>query len=237
MRFQIATSRRRVAGLAGTGALVLGAVVGVAVSGAGAADAATIPCNAAAVGPPAVAATTCAAAGTATLTAGALTLTAPATLTWGTTLGGVAATAVDTATADQTLTVDDATGSGAGWAVSVAATQFTSGANTLPDLGTFSVNGSISTPTVGATPGAACTTTGDCTLPTSLTDPVSYPVAVTTGAAVTPVNIYTADALTGIGSIILGAPGVPIGWWIAVPATALAGAYTSTVNLTITSGP
>jgi hypothetical protein len=249
MRFQIATSRRRVAGLAGAGALVLGAVAGVAAYGAGTADAATVPCNAVETGPPAVAATTCSATGTATLTAGALTLTTPALLTWGTVLGGAAQQVVDAVAADQSLTVDDATGSGAGWNISLTASQFTipTTTDTLPVLGTFAVNGSITAETPGVTPGTACTvpvpvtvpvTPPNCTVPTSTTDPVTYPVPVTTDGATSAI-IYTADAGTGIGSIALGAAsaGAPIGWWVNVPGDALAGGYASTVILTIASGP
>lgn len=215
------------AGLAGAGALVLGAVVGVAASGADAADAATCVSPAA-----------CAATGTATFTAGALSLTAPGTLTWGAILSGVDATTVDALPGDQSLTVDDATGSGAGWAVSLTATQFTSGANTLPVIGTFSVNGSIGAQTDATVPGDACATAGDCTLPTSLTAPVTYPVPVTTDGA-TAALIYTADAGTGVGSVALGAAsaGAPIGWWITIPGATIAGAYGTTVDLTVASGP
>ena len=227
MRFLIFRNKRRTAGLAGACALVLGAAVGVAAFGAGAAGAATCDAGAA-----------CAATGTATVGAGALSLTAPGTLTWGAITAGAASTAVDAVPADESLTVDDASGSGAGWNVSLTATAFTSGANVLPTTGTFSVNGSVGLVTDATAPGDACTVAGDCTLPAFLTAPVTYPVPVTTDGT-TPAIIYTADATTGVGSIALGlaSAGAPIGYWITVPGTALAGGYASTINLAVAYGP
>src|SRR5579859_2569648 len=129
MRFLMISRFRRTARLAGAGVLVLGAIAGLALSGAGAASAGTCTAPAA-----------CTATGTANLGAGTLSLTAPDTLSWTATLNGSAQQLVDTA--DQTLTVDDATGSASGWSLTVAATTFTSGSNTLSDTGTFSVTGS-----------------------------------------------------------------------------------------------
>src|ERR1700761_4667485 len=172
MGFLITTSRRRVAGLAAGCVLARGGAAGVSVVGAGTAGAATC-----------TAGTPCTITGTATMSAGTLSLTTPGSLTWTVPLTGAAQTAVDTTTADQTLTVDDATGSGTGWNVSVDATTFTSGPNTLADTGTFSVNGSLTTATTGATPDAACTVTTptpQCTVPSGA-EP-TYPVAVTTAA-------------------------------------------------------
>src|ERR1700761_5480035 len=115
MRFLIPKSRRRAAGLAAGCVLALGGAVGVSVVGAGPAGAATCVTGAA-----------CAVAGTATLGGGTLSLTTPSTLTWTIPLSGAAQSAADTTAGDQLLTVDDATGSGSGWNVSVAATTFTS---------------------------------------------------------------------------------------------------------------
>jgi len=70
------------------------------------------------------------------------------------------------------------------------------------------------------------------------TDTTTYPVAVTTGAAVTPVNIYDASALTGLGTITIGSPGTdPVGWWLNVLSNAIQGTYTSTVSMELVSGP
>jgi hypothetical protein len=225
MAFTMISRFRRTARLAGAGVLVLGAIAGLVLSGASAASAGT--CTAPG---------TCTAAGLADLGAGSLTLTAPDALSWATTLNGLAQAVVDTTTGDQSLTVDDATGSAAGWSLTVDATTFTSGADTLADTGTFSVTGSASSPTSATAPGVACTVTGQCTVPTGNTVP-SYPVAVTTAVTgPTPSTIYTAAAGSGIGSVIVGST-APIGWWITLPGNVLAGSYTSTIDFNIASGP
>ena len=145
---------------------------------------------------------------------------------------------VDPTVTDQTYQVNDATGTAPGWHVTVAATQFTSagaGTHPLPNTGTFATNGSIGAMTATTAPTAACSGTSTCTVPT---DTTTYPVAVTTGAAVTPVNIYDASALTGLGTIIIGSPGAaPVGWWLSVLSNTIQGTYTSTVSLELISGP
>jgi len=66
----------------------------------------------------------------------------------------------------------------------------------------------------------------------------SYPVAFTTAAtSPTAVTIFDDAALTGLGSITVGVGANPVGWWLNVPASAIAGTYTSTVTLEIISGP
>ncbi len=186
-------------------------------------------------GVPVAAGTSCTMTGTVTLTGGTLTLTSPAALTWLGTLTGTAQSIVDVLPTDQQLTVTDATGSGAGWHITTSATTFTSGANTFPDLGTFVFNGSLTSVTSTSAPSATCV--GLCTLPTNTT---TYPVAITTAAVTpTPVTVYDTSAGTGIGVTLIGgaAEPNPIGWWVNVPATALAGIYTSTITMQITSGP
>jgi hypothetical protein len=161
------------------------------------------------------------------------TLTSPGSLSWADTLNGNNQSAVDTVPADQQLTVDDTTG--AGWHIAVSATTFTSGTDTLPDSGTFVFTGSISAATASSAPSSSCLTT--CTLPG---DTVTYPVAITTAPSSPPAaTIYDTPAGSGEDAIILGGHSAadPIGWWINVPANALIGTYTSTVTLTITSGP
>jgi len=59
--------------------------------------------------------------------------------------------------------------------------------------------------------------------------PLSVPAAAT---APTPVNLYTADAATGIGGVNLASD-----WWLFVPGNAYAGDYTNTITLAIASGP
>jgi hypothetical protein len=102
-------------------------------------------------------------------------------------------------------------------------------------------------------PGASCAVVGGvastCTLPTNVTvgDVVAYPVDITFGnaASAAPVTVYSADAGTGVGTIVLGtyatstdtiAPN-PVGWWINVPSNTLQGAYVSTITVTLAAGP
>jgi hypothetical protein len=191
----------------------------------------------------------CTITGTLTLTSGSLTLTAPPALGWATTISGADQLLADPTTADQTYTVDDATGTAPGWHVTASATAFTTTApvHTLGTAGsptpTFSTNGST-TLTAGAitaaAPGATCGGTSTCTLPT---DGTTYPVTITTGQAATPtpVNIYDAAADTGLGTVVIGFDGAtvvnPVGWWLNVPSNTIAGSYTSTVSLELISGP
>jgi hypothetical protein len=207
--------------------------------------------------------------GTVTVGAGALTLTAPPTLGWSETINGLEQHLVDPAPADQTYTVDDATGTAPGWNITASATAFVSGANTLGTattagalIPTFATNGSgVGGAMTDATaPGTSCIVVAavpsTCTLPTQATAPVTYPVNITYGQAATgagPVTtsqapadtIYTADAGTGVGTIVVGtyatsadttAPN-PVGWWVNVPSNTRAGSYVSTITLTIAAGP
>jgi hypothetical protein len=193
------------------------------------------PASAAGCGVAIAAGSSCTMTGTLNVTAGALTLTSPSSLTWTTTLTGTDQNVVDTNAGDQQYTVDDATGSGAGWHVTTSATTFTNGSHTLPDTGTFVTDGSITSITATTAPTATCT--GTCTLPTNVT---TYPVAITTAAtSPTPVTIYDTATSTGLGQIIIGgsAHANPVGWWVNLPASASAGAYTSTITMSVVSGP
>jgi hypothetical protein len=172
---------------------------------------------------------------TITLPAGALTLTSPSSLSWAATLTGSDRSVADMTPGDQQYTVDDATGSGAGWHVQVSATTFTHGSSTLPNNGTLMTNGSVTSSMATTAPTATCT--GTCTLPVNTT---TYPVAITTAPSnPTPSIIYDAAANTGRGQVIIGGSTQPdpVGWWVNVPATALAGTYTSTITMEIISGP
>ncbi len=180
----------------------------------------------------------CSSTGTLTLTGGSLSITAPSSLAWSATLSGLNLNLVDSTPADQGYIVDDATGSGAGWRVTLAATTFTNVAgHTLSDTGTFSMNGSVTSSTATTAPSTACVSVGDCSLPTNTT---GYPVAVTTAASSpTPVTVYDTSANTGMGSVQIGGSGSsnPVGWWLNVPPTAYSGSYTSTLTFSIVSGP
>jgi hypothetical protein len=165
---------------------------------------------------------------------GPLTLTAPGSLTWAITLNGVNQSVADAVTGDKELTVSDETNTGAGWDITISATTFTNGTHTLPNTGTFVLTGSVSSISSSAAPSLACMTS--CVPPA---DAVTYPVAVTTAASPSPVSVYAASAASGLGGVILGSASSadPVGWWLSVPANARAGSYTSTVTVTIASGP
>jgi hypothetical protein len=165
---------------------------------------------------------------------GSLTLTSPSTLTWAATQQGLDQNAVDSLSSDQQLIVNDTTGTGAGWQITVSATTFTDGTNTLPNTGPLSITGSTSSLT-SATPSVACV--GSCILPT---DTTTYPVTIKTAASSpTAFTIYDASAGSGIGQITIGgsAAAHPIGWWVTVPASAVAGTYISTITVTLVTGP
>jgi hypothetical protein len=165
---------------------------------------------------------------------GTLTLASPSSLGWAAQENGTDQSSVDQVPADQALTVNDSSGTASGWNVTVSATTFGSGSHTLPDTGRLEFNGSISSLT-GATPSAACV--GSCVLPV---DTTTYPVAIDTAASSPDAfTIYDASPGTGTGVVTLGGASAtdPIGWWIQVPASAYAGSYTSTLTLTLVSGP
>jgi len=219
--------RRRLA------AAAAGAVLLAMVSVAGtASDASAVDCGTAVA-----AGTGCTMTGTLTVTGGSLTATSPSSLTWAATLNGTDQSVVDVTAGDQQLTVNDATGSGAGWHVTASATTFTNGTHTLPNTGTFVTTGSVTSATGTTAPTATCAASTTCTLPTNST---TYPVAITTAASSpTAVTIYDTAANTGVGQVVVGGSTQtnPFGWWINVPANAFAGAYTSTVTMAVVSAP
>jgi len=177
--------------------------------------------------------TACTLTGTATVTAGSLTLTSPSSLTWSATLNGLDQHLVDST--DTTYTVNDATGSGSGWHVTVSATQFTNGTYTLANTGTVVNTGSTTSVTATTAPTAVCYSGATCTLPT---DNTTYPVAITTAASGPGTyTIYDTAGSTGLGEITIGNTNL-VGWWINVPANTRAGTYTSTAfTLEIISAP
>jgi hypothetical protein len=222
------TTRKRLACLLGASMLLAGGISAAGLAGAG-------PADAVACGTAILAGTSCTATGTASLTAGTLSMTSPGALAWTGTLTGLDLNLVDTTTAHQSYLVDDATGSGAGWHVTVSATQFTTGTVTLSNTGTFSTNGGTSSITATTPPSATCFTGSTCTLPTNTT---TYPVAITTAASSpTPVTVYDTSATTGRGSITIGGTPNPVGWWLNIPSNTAFGTYTSTVTLELISGP
>ena len=197
-------------------------------------EASAAPC-----GTPLAAPGTCTATGTLSVNAGNLTLTTPTSLTWGSLLNGLPQTVVDNKPADQVATINDASGTGDGWNVTLTASTFTNGTSTLPDTGTLSFNGSTSSASSPATPTVACVVASACTLPVPSGAAV-YPLAITTAPGGGPTTLLgDATAGSGIGNIQIGGSTAanPIGWWVNVPATALAGNYVSNLTASIAVGP
>lgn len=163
------------------------------------------------------AATTASPTVTGTVAAGALSVATSAAPTFSANL----ATGDQTPTYTLPLTATDTTGTGAGWNLTITSTQFTTGGGTPH---TLAANASTIT---GAT--SACAT-GTCTNPTNA---VAYPVGVPAAAtAPTAVKFFNAAANTGLGSFTV-TPTVGV----FVPSSTFAGSYSSTLTVSIVSGP
>jgi hypothetical protein len=119
------------------------------------------------------------------------------------------------------LTTQDTRGTGAGWNETITSTQYSTGGASPNTLAT---NASSLT---GVTQSCAA---GQCTAPSNS---VTYPVAVPAGAtAPTAVKFYNAAANTGMGKFTI-TPTIGV----FVPGNSYAGTYTSTLTLSIVSGP
>lgn len=119
--------------------------------------------------------------------------------------------------ADQTvtyqpgLTVTDARGTGAGWHLTVSATNLTDG--------THSLSQSVSAVS------QACSSGSTCTLPTNS---VTLPVAIGTSGS----SFYSAASGAGLGQVAVN-PTVSV----AIPGNSYAGSYSSTVTFAAVAGP
>lgn len=111
------------------------------------------------------------------------------------------------------LGIDDARGTGAGWNLTIGATDFSDGA------GHALAPGAVTAVTSTCTGGSTCTTPGNL---------LSYPLAL--GAISS--KFFNADADTGLGTVdVTPTMNVPI------PGNAYSGTYLSTVTLAAVSGP
>jgi hypothetical protein len=164
---------------------------------------------------PAVAATSTV---TGTVSAGTLSLTTSATPSFGITLDGTDQTASYTVP----TTVTDATGSGNGWNLTITSTQFTTGGGSPSTLATTASSiSSVANSCVGGS---------TCTLPTNgIATGQTVPAAGTPPAAV---KYFNAAAATGRGKFT-NTPTIAV----ALPASTLAGSYSSTLTLSAVSGP
>lgn len=127
-------------------------------------------------------------------------------------------------TDQMTIHVTDTTGTNAGWNLAIASTEFTTGGTTPRTLATNALR------ITGATATATCTAGPDCVDPTN---GITYPLTVPAGpTAPTAVKFYNAAVDTGMGEFDVK-PTLQLN----VPANAYAGSYTSTITITIASGP
>jgi hypothetical protein len=166
------------------------------------------------------------------ITAGTLSFTPPSALSWSATLTGLD---LNLPTLGAT-TVDDATGSGAGWHLSAQMTAFTT--STTPTY-TLDPNGqplTISGSTLTSPPSATCATNATCTvsLPgTTVTYPAALPITTTVPNQTGPYAVfYSSQQKSGIGAVNLATY-----WNLFVPANTYAGTYKSTIDVEVASGP
>jgi WxL domain surface cell wall-binding len=147
---------------------------------------------------------------TATVSTGSLSLTHAATASLSSTLDGTD----QTVTYAPVLGVVDSRGTGAGWNLTVSATNFSDGSGHTLAPGTIT----------GAS--AVCKAGNSCTAATS--SGITYPLTVNGTAA----KLFNAALNTGLGKI-----DVTPTFAVSIPGNAYAGTYTSTVTLASVSGP
>jgi len=119
------------------------------------------------------------------------------------------------------LSIQDTRGTGAGWNVTVTSTTFTTGGGS-PNL--------LSTTASSLTGVTSSCSTGTCTNPSNAqTYPITVPAAA---SAPTAVKFFNTTANNGMGKFTV-TPTIGV----TIPQNTFAGTYTSTVTLSIVSGP
>lgn len=177
--------------------------------------------------------------GTVVLSGGYLTISPPPPLTWDAPLTGSTQYVVDNSSNGEGYVVNNATGTGVGWNVTVAVSPFacTGGGcagHQLPQQGTLTTNGSVSSPVSPSQPSQTCTTGASCVLPQNQ---LAYPIDVPTGGA--PTKIFDSAIHAGMGSIDIGGANMPnpVGWWLTIGEDVQAGSYTSLMAVAVNAGP
>src|SRR5690349_4356835 len=147
------------------------------------------------------------------ITGGALTLSSPGTASLSATLTG--ADQVATGSLGKS-TVKDATGSGAGWNVTISGSQFTTGGASPKTLPTSALD--VTSVAVSTVAGRAPTNS------------IAYGTGITVplGTSPTPVKIYNAAAASGMGTVEL-TPALSLD----VAADTYAGTYTSNLVVSV----
>jgi hypothetical protein len=119
------------------------------------------------------------------------------------------------------LTVQDTRGSGAGWNMTITSTTFSTGGGSPQTLSTGASS------LTGMTSSCA---SGTCTSPANAQ---SYPIAVpAAGTAPTAVKFFNTTANNGMGRFTI-TPTIGV----TIPQNAFAGTYSSTVTLSVVTGP
>jgi len=153
-------------------------------------------------------------AGTSNITGGDLTLGAGDAPAVSATLNGTDQTVSD----DFTISVNDFRGTGAGWNLQITSTAFSDGSHSLSNSASKITAMNV-----------ACDQ-GTCTNPTSA---ISYPLTVPADAtAPTAVKLFNAVLNTGMGDFT-----VTPTFAVALPANTYAGNYSSTITLSLVTGP
>jgi hypothetical protein len=155
--------------------------------------------------------------GSATVNGDALTMVAADSPSLSTTLDGTDQTISDTFAID----VNDPRGTGAGWNLSITSTTFSTGGGTPHML-------PANAAAISAV-GVACDQ-GTCSNPDSSVElPVTVPADVTAPTAIT---FFNATADSGMGDFT-----VTPTYRVTIPANTYAGEYSSTITITVATGP
>ncbi len=164
----------------------------------------------------------------ASFTAGSLSLAPPIAISFpSTTITGVNVSLYDSASADESLTVTDATGTGAGWNVTEQLTTvLTNGTHTIP-AADLSVNGSTTSASATTAPTNSINSGG-----VVATNSVpTYPVVLSSGSA-SVVDGATVNTGIGVNTVANLIP------WAQIPVSAqFPGTYSGVDTISVNSGP
>jgi len=157
--------------------------------------------------------------GSVVITGGTLSVTAADVTLSGVTLDGTDKTATSDSSSN-TWTAQDSRGSGAGWNLTVVATDFSDGGTHSIDISTVGSKFQIQL------------TDANITLDAGNTKPASAVNTLTDIPEVTPLKIVSAASDTGMGSYTLHP-----NFSFEIPASTYAGTYTSTITIAAVTGP
>ena len=160
-------------------------------------------------------------AGSAAITGGALSMGTLAGISFSGTLSGLNQVF---SSPTNGVTVTDATGSGSGWNLTVSGTEFTTGGTTPRTLPATALQ------VTGLTSVSAANSSG-----VNPTNAVAYPLTVPLAAppaTATATKFFNSSANTGMGAFSLNSA-----YSLSIPANTFSGNYTSTLTISLVSGP